>query len=58
MDDVTRIESIVSTKTQVIGEGQEYDLIAIMWECKGCGAAVSNTPQHDRMHNKTRSVVD
>lgn len=38
-------------------DGQEYVLISVVWECAGCGAMVSNTPQHDRMHNKTRSVV-
>lgn len=37
--------------------GQEYDLISILWECKGCGGVVSNTPQHDKMHTKTRSKV-
>lgn len=40
------------------GQGaQEYELIAVMWECTGCGAIISNTPQHDKMHNKTRSFV-
>jgi len=59
MDDITKIESIVSTKSRKeVGDGQDYDLISIVWECRGCGAMVSNTPQHDRMHNKTRSVVD
>jgi hypothetical protein len=38
--------------------GQEYELVSVVWECLGCGAMVSNTPQHDRMHLKTRSVVD
>jgi hypothetical protein len=59
MSDVTKIESMITKKTQSqLDGGQNYDLIAIMWECLGCGAMVSNTPQHDRMHNKTRSIVD
>lgn len=36
---------------------QEYELVSIVWECTGCGALVSNTPQHDRMHSKTRSQM-
>jgi hypothetical protein len=60
MDDVTKIENIVLGRQMqpTKPDGQEYELIGILWECLGCGAVISNTPQHDKMHNKTRSVVD
>jgi hypothetical protein len=38
--------------------GQEYTLITILWTCNGCGCVVVDTKQHDKMHNKTRSVVN
>lgn len=45
-------------KKEDIAGAQEYELINVFWECLGCGVVVSNTPQHDRMHNKTRTVVN
>jgi hypothetical protein len=58
MDDITRIDDIVENKKGAqTQDGQEYDLIGVLWECKGCGVVVSHTPQHDKMHNKTRSQV-
>jgi hypothetical protein len=37
--------------------GQEYELLSVLWICKGCGAVIGDTPQHDKMHMKTRSSV-
>jgi hypothetical protein len=41
----------------VVEGGQEYELVSILWSCNGCGGVVDNTPQHDRYHIKTRSIV-
>jgi len=40
---------------------QQYVLLTAnpvsLWECQGCGVAVSDTDKHDHYHAVTRSIV-